>query len=198
MLRASLVLASTSRYRRELLARLKWPFETVQPGIDESQRPGERPAQTALRLAKSKAQAVASTRNDALVIGSDQVADLDGLAVSKPADHADALRMLATLSGREVIFHTAVALVNARTGRVQCECVDVASAFRTLTTHEIEAYLARERPYDCAGAVKSEALGIALFESIRSDDPTALVGLPLITLVRMLREEGIDVLAPPA
>jgi septum formation protein len=194
----TLVLASTSRYRRELLQRLQWPFEVVAPGIDEVALAGELPAHTAVRLAEAKARAVAATRNDALVIGSDQVADCDGLAVGKPADPADAVRMLSSLSGRTIVFHTALALVNAATGRVQRECVDVASTFRTLTTAQIEAYLEREQPYDCAGAVKSEALGIALFERIASDDPTALIGLPLIALTRMLRSEGLDVLAPPA
>lgn len=194
----SLVLASTSAYRRALLQRLQWPFEVAPPDIDEAALYGEPPARTALRLAQAKARAVATVRSDALVIGSDQVADCDGVAVSKPADAADAVRQLSSLSGRTIVFHTAVALVNAASGRVQCECVDVTSTFRTLTPAQIDAYLARERPYDCAGAVKSEALGIALFERIVSDDPTALIGLPLIALTRMLRSEGIDVLLPPA
>jgi len=193
-----LVLASTSPYRRELLERLQWPFEVAAPGIDEGTFAGERPAQTALRLAEAKARAVATARSDALVIGSDQVADCDGMAMSKPMDHADAVRLLASLSGRTIVFHTGLALVNAATGRVQRECIDVASTFRILTTAQIETYLEREQPYDCAGAVKSEALGIALFERIASDDPTALIGLPLIALTRMLRSEGIDVLTPPA
>jgi len=193
-----LVLASTSPYRRELLERLQWPFEVAAPGIDEGTFAGEQPAQTALRLAEAKARAVATARSDALVIGSDQVADCDGMAMSKPMDHADAVRLLASLSGRTIVFHTGLALVNAATGRVQRECIDVASTFRILTTAQIETYLEREQPYDCAGAVKSEALGIALFERIASDDPTALIGLPLIALTRMLRSEGIDVLTPPA
>ena len=193
-----LVLASASRYRRELLERLRWPFEVAAPGIDETAIPGERPAQTALRLAEAKARAVARIRGDALVIGSDQVADCDGMAVSKPASHAEAVRLLGALSGRTIVFHTALALINAASGRVQCECIDVASTFRKLTAAQIEAYLEREQPYDCAGAVKSEALGIALFERVASDDPTALIGLPLIALTRMLRSEGLDVLMPPA
>ena len=193
-----LVLASTSRYRRELLGRLRWPFEVTAPGIDEAALPGERPAQTALRLAEAKARAVARIRRDALIIGSDQVADCDGMAVSKPAGPADAARMLGALSGRTIVFHTGLALVNATSGRVQCECIDVSSTFRKLTAAQIGAYLEREEPYDCAGAVKSEALGIALFERIASDDPTALIGLPLIALTRMLRSEGLDVLMPPA
>ena len=193
-----LILASTSRYRRELLERLRWPFDVEPPGIEEVALTGEQPAQTALRLAEAKARAVATNRTDALVIGSDQVADCDGVAVSKPTGHADAVRLLSLLSGRTIVFHTAVALVNATTGRVQRECVDVASTFRTLTAEQIEAYLEREQPYDCAGAVRSEALGIALFERIVSDDPTALIGLPLIALTRMLRSEGLDVLTPSA
>lgn len=193
-----LVLASTSRYRRELLARLQWPFEVAGPDIDETALAGEAPAQTALRLAEAKAGAVARIRSNALVIGSDQVADCDGIALSKPGGHAEAVRQLTALSGRTIVFHTALAVVNAVSGRVQRECVDVTSRFRTLTPAQIDAYLQRERPYDCAGAVKSEALGIALFDEIASEDPTALIGLPLIALTRMLRSEGIDVLLPPA
>ena len=193
-----LILASTSRYRRELLGRLGWPFEVAAPGVDESVLPGEAPAATALRLAEAKAHAIAAVRAQALVVGSDQVADCDGVAVSKPSDPADAAAMLERLSGRTIVFHTAVVLVNAATGRVQRECVDVASTFRELSRDEIDAYLVRERPYDCAGAVKSEGLGIALFERIASDDPTALIGLPLIALARMLRNEGVDVLRAPA
>jgi septum formation protein len=190
-----LVLASTSRYRRDLLARLGVAFDVVAPGVDEAPRPGEAPATTALRLAEAKARAVAAARRDALVIGSDQVADLDGEAIGKPGDVAGAIALLARLSGRTVVFHTGVALVNAATGRVQRERVDVASTFRTLSAAEIAAYVERERPLDCAGAVKSEALGIVLFERIESDDPTALIGLPLIALSRMLRSEGVDLFA---
>jgi septum formation protein len=193
-----LILASTSRYRRELLGRLQWPFEVASPGVDEAPLPGEPPAQTALRLAEAKARAVAAGLREGLVIGSDQVADCDGAPVGKPGNHAAATALLARLSGRTVVFHTAVALVNAATGRAQRECVDVASTFRRLEAAEIDAYLRRERPYDCAGGVKSETLGIALFERIASDDPTALIGLPLIALARMLRNEGLDVLAPAA
>lgn len=191
-----LVLASTSRYRRDLLQRLQWPFEVAAPGIDETRVAGERPAQTALRLAEAKARAVATTRRDGLVIGSDQVAHCDGMAVGKPTGHADAVRLLSSLSGRTLVFHTGLALLNAATGRVQRECIDVSSTFRTLTTAQIETYLQRDQPYDCAGAVKAEALGIVLFERIASEDPTALIGLPLIALTRMLRSEGIDVLMP--
>jgi len=193
-----IVLASTSRYRRALLDRLGRPFEVVAPGVDETAPPGERPADTALRLAEAKARAVAARYEDALVIGSDQVAELDGRAVGKPADHADAVAQLRAASGRTVVFHTGVALVDAASGRCATRMVDVASTFRTLADADIERYLAREQPYDCAGSVKSEGFGIALFERIESDDPTALIGLPLIAVTALLRAEGVDVLAPPA
>ena len=188
-----LVLGSTSRYRRELLARLRLPFEVDAPDVDETPLPGELPVATALRLSEAKARAVAVRYEDALVIGSDQVADCDGRAVSKPGDRANAQRELRALSGRSIVFHTGLALVDAATGRCQREMVDVVSVFRALADAEIDAYLDIEAPYDCAGGVKSEALGIALFERITSDDPTALVGLPLIALCRMLRAEGVDV-----
>jgi septum formation protein len=190
-----IVLASTSRYRRALLERLGLPFDVAAPRVDEAVLPGERPADTAMRLAEAKARAVAATLRAGLVIGSDQVADCDGEAVSKPGDHPNAVRQLAGLSGRSIVFHTAVALVDAASGRLQRELIDVTSTFRQLSAGEIETYLRRERPYDCAGAVKSESLGIALFERIESDDPTALIGLPLIAVSRMLRAEGVDVLA---
>lgn len=187
-----LILASTSRYRRALLERLGLPFAVAAPGVDEAALPGEAPAQTALRLAEAKARAVAAGRTEGLVIGSDQAADCDGEAISKPETHDAAVAQLLRLSGRTIVFHTAVALLNAATGRVQRELVDVASTFRVLHADEIEAYLRREQPYDCAGSVKSEALGIALFERIESSDPTALVGLPLIAVARMLRAEGVN------
>jgi len=190
-----IVLASTSRYRRELLSRLGLAFDVVTPSVDEATLPNETPAATASRLAEAKARAVAATERDAIVIGADQVADCDGTAVSKPIDHADARRMLAWLAGRTVVFHTAVAVIDAATGQLQSDRVDVASTFRSLSTAEIDTYLDRERPYDCAGAVKSEALGIVLFDRIASDDPTALIGLPLIAVARMLRHAGVDPLA---
>jgi septum formation protein len=193
-----IVLASTSRYRREQLTRLGVAFEVAAPGVDETPRPGETPRATALRLAEAKARAVADGRRDALVIGSDQVAECDGEPVGKPGTHERALAQLARLSGRTVVFHTGVALVNAATGRARVECVDVASTYRTLSGSAIERYLLREQPYDCAGSVRSEGLGIALFERIVSDDPSALVGLPLISVARMLRDEGVDVLAAGA
>lgn len=190
-----LVLGSTSSYRRALLARLGIPFEVAAPGVDEAALTGESAAATALRLSEAKARAVAARYPDAVVIGSDQVADCDGRAIGKPGDRGTAIRSLTELSGRTVVFHTGVALVDAASGRCQREIVAVTSVFRTLTLSEIETYLDREAPYDCAGAVKSEALGIVLFDSITSSDPTALIGLPLIVLSRMLRNEGIDPLA---
>ena len=190
-----LVLASASRYRRSLLERLELDFEVVAPAIDETPLAGESPAATALRLSEAKARAVAALRPGALVIGSDQVADLDGRHVGKPGGHDQAIAQLKALSGRTVTFHTGVALCDADSGRCRSSLVDVVSTFRVLTEGEIEDYLRRERPYDCAGAVRSEQLGIALFERISSSDPTALIGLPLIVLVDLLRAEGVDVLA---
>jgi septum formation protein len=187
-----LILASTSRYRRALLERLRLPFSVVAPEVDEATLPGESPAATALRLAEAKARAVAARFPAALVIGSDQVADCDGIAVSKPESHATAVAQLTAQSGRTIVFHTALAVVDAASGRCRSELVDVRSTFRKLSREEIEAYLVAEQPYDCAGAVRSEALGIALFERIESDDPTALIGLPLIALCRLLRQEGLS------
>jgi len=193
-----LVLASTSRYRRALLERLGVPFTTTPPVADESPLPGETPAQTALRLAEVKARSVAAAHADALIVGSDQVANADGHPVGKPGDRDHARAMLARLSGRTVVFHTGVALLDAASGRCATALVDVRSTFRRLSPDDIAAYLDREQPYDCAGAVKSEGLGIALFESIASDDPTALIGLPLIRLTSMLRDAGVAVLSPRA
>lgn len=189
------MLASTSRYRRALLDRLGLPFQVAAPGVDETAAPGEAPAATALRLSEAKARAVAAHLGSALVIGSDQVAECDGHPIGKPGHREAAIAQLRTLSGRTVIFHTGLALVDAQSGRCQTALVDVASTFRTLKPPEIESYVDREQPFDCAGSVRSEALGIALFDRIVSDDPTALIGLPLIALSRMLRAEGVDVLA---
>ena len=193
-----LVLGSTSRYRRALLERLGLPFTVAAPDLDEAALPAETPAQTALRLAEAKARAVAARYPDALVIGSDQVADCDGQPVGKPGSRGAAVVQLRALSGKTVVFHTGLALVDAASGRCRTALIDVTSTFRTLRSAEIDAYLDREAPYDCAGSVKSEALGIALFDRIASDDPTALIGLPLIALSRLLREEGVDVLVPAA
>jgi septum formation protein len=186
-----LLLASTSPYRRALLERFGLPFGVASPDLDEAALPGEAPAATATRLAAAKARAVAAQYPDALVIGSDQVADCDGLAVSKPGDHASAVRQLAAQSGHRIVFHTAVAVFNTRLQRLSSELVDVVSQFRTLTAAEIEVYLRADRPYDCAGSVRSEGLGLTLFERIDSPDPSALVGLPLIALARLLRAEGV-------
>jgi 7-methyl-GTP pyrophosphatase len=191
-----LVLASTSRYRRALLERLGIPFTTIAPNADESALPGETPAQTALRLSEVKARSVAAAHESALIVGSDQVADADGRPVGKPGDRKHACDMLARLSGKTVVFHTGIALLDAASGRCVTALVDVRSTFRRLSDAEINAYLDREQPYDCAGAVRSEGLGIALFESIESDDPTALIGLPLIALTSMLRDAGVPVLSP--
>ncbi len=193
-----LVLGSTSRYRRALLQRLGLPFVVAPPDIDEAPLPAETPAGTALRLAEAKARAVAARYPVALVIGSDQVADCAGHAIGKPGNRDRAVEQLHALSGRTVTFHTAIALVDAASGRCRTALVDVRSTFRTLSPGEIDAYLDREEPYDCAGSVRSERLGIALFDRIESDDPTALIGLPLIALTRLLRDEGVDVLSPAA
>ena len=189
-----LVLASTSRYRRSLLERLGLPFSVESPGVDETALPGEGAAAAATRLSEAKARAVAARHSDALVIGSDQVADCAGRHVGKPGSREGALAQLRSLAGQTVVFHTGVALVDAKSGRCCVEQVDVHSTFRPLSEAEIVAYVDREQPFDCAGSVKSEALGIVLFERIVSDDPTALIGLPLIALARMLRAEGVDVL----
>ena len=185
-----LVLASTSAYRRELLARLRLPFEVAAPHVDETPRAGELPAQTALRLAQEKARAVAARFAQALVIGSDQVAELEGERLDKPGGHERARAQLQLLSGRAAVFHTAVALLNSGTGRMQVRVVATRVRFRQLGAAQIESYLLAEQPYDCAGAAKSEGLGIALIEAIQGDDPTALIGLPLIALTDMLTAEG--------
>ena len=191
-----LILASTSRYRRELLQRLRLPFEVVAPEVDETPRPGEAPDALALRLALAKAQAVAALHPQAVVIGSDQVADLHGQPIGKPGSHERALAQLRALSGQRVVFQTAVAVVCAHSGFSDCLLAPVAVQFRLLDDAQIEHYLRTEQPYDCAGSAKSEALGIALLDAIHSDDPTALVGLPLIRTCALLRRAGIDPLAP--
>jgi len=191
-----LILGSTSRYRRELLGRLRLPFEVQAPAVDETPLPGETPAATALRLALAKAQEVAARYPHAIVIGSDQVAEHDGQAVGKPGSHERARQQLRAMSSCSVVFHTAVAVVRAGTGHAGCALVPVTVRFRTLSDSEIEHYLRVEQPYDCAGSAKSEALGIALLDSIESSDPTALVGLPLIKTCQLLREAGLDPLSP--
>ncbi|WP_428419967.1 Maf family nucleotide pyrophosphatase [Methylibium sp.] len=189
-----LILGSTSRYRRELLERLRLPFEVDAPCVDETPHPGETPAALAERLALAKARDVAARHADAVVIGSDQVADLDGAPIGKPGNHERAVEQLRTMSGRRVVFHTALAVVRSASGFERVLRVPVTVRFRTLQESEIETYLRAEQPYDCAGSAKSEGLGIALLDAIESDDPTALVGLPLIATARLLREAGIDAL----
>ncbi len=187
-----LILASTSRYRRELLDRLRMPFRALAPDTDETPLPGEAPAALAERLALAKAHALAARFPDAVVIGADQVADVDGVAVGKPGDHARAVAQLRAMSGRTIVFQTALAVVRAATGFAQVRRVPVAVRFRALGDAEIEFYLRTEQPYDCAGSAKCETLGIALLEAIESDDPTALVGLPLIHTCALLRAAGLD------
>lgn len=191
-----LILASTSRYRRELLQRLRLPFEVVAPQVDETPAPGEAPADLAPRLALAKAQAVALLRPQAVVIGSDQVADLDGQAIGKPGTHARAVAQLQAMRGRRVVFQTAVTVMRADRAYAQTLMAPVAVTFRDLSDAEIEHYLRTEEPYDCAGSAKCETLGIALLDAIDSDDPTALIGLPLIRTCRLLRAAGLDPLLP--
>ncbi len=189
-----LILGSTSPYRRELLARLRLPFEVASPEVDETPQPGEAPRALACRLALAKAQAVAARHPAAVVIGSDQVADLDGEPLGKPGTHERAVVQLRRMRGRTVIFQTAVAVVCQASGFEQVELAPVRVRFRDLTDAEIENYLRAETPYDCAGSAKSEGLGIALLDAIENDDPTALVGLPLIRTARLLRAAGLPLL----
>lgn len=190
----AVVLGSTSRYRRELLTRLGIPFEVAAPEVDETPLPGESPAALAQRLALAKAHAVAQRYPKAAVIGSDQVADLDGEPLGKPGTHDRAVAQLRRMSGQTAVFHTAVAVVCLDSGFEQQELAPVRVRFRELALAEIEAYLQREQPYDCAGSAKSEGLGIALLDAIENDDPTALIGLPLIRTCRMLRAAGVQLL----
>lgn len=189
-----LILASSSAYRKALLTRLQLSFETMSPDIDERALPDETAIDTALRLSQAKAEAVARLAEDALIIGSDQVAMLDGQPIGKPGTHANALAQLQSMRGREVVFHTALCLLDTRPEarqRIQRQSIQTDVCFRYLSDAELDAYLHIEQPYDCAGSTKNEALGIALLSSIRSDDPTALTGLPLIALVSMLRNAGV-------
>ncbi|MEY4295573.1 MAG: hypothetical protein RLY82_1261 [Pseudomonadota bacterium] len=188
------ILGSTSVYRRELLSRLRIPFDVQAPEVDETPIDGESPLQLAQRLALAKANAVAQKFPTSVVIGSDQVADLDGLALGKPGNFDRATAQLRQMRGKTVVFHTAVAVVCHATGFVAQDCAAVHVVFRDLTDNEITAYLLAETPYDCAGSAKSEGLGIALLASIGSDDPTALVGLPMIRTCNMLRAAGVKLL----
>jgi septum formation protein len=192
--RRTVVLGSTSRYRRELLGRLRIPFQVATPVVDETPRPGEMPAALALRLALEKAHEVAGRFPAAVVIGSDQVADLAGTPLGKPGSHERAVDQLRRMSGQAVVFQTAVAVVCRDSGFSRVELAAVRVLFRDLSEREIENYLRAEQPYDCAGSAKSEGLGIALLEAIDNDDPTALVGLPLIRTCRLLRAAGIELL----
>ena len=186
-----LILASGSTYRKELLQRLGMPFSVAVPNIDESPLPGEGPAALTLRLAAAKARAIAPANPGALIIGCDQVAEFAGESVGKPRDRDHALAMLRRMQGRSIVFHTALALLNAATGRLQTALVDVSTTFRSLDDAALAAYLDRDQPYDCAGAMRVETLGILLCTRVASDDPTALIGLPLIRLTDMLLAEGV-------
>jgi len=191
----SIVLASTSRYRRELLERLRLPFDVQAPDIDEMALPLESPRETALRLAREKAVAVAARFPGTVVIGSDQTVDADGVSFVKPMTHDRALAQLQLLQGRSAVFYTAVAVVGPASNNVQEDCVQTTVRFKRIATERLENYLRADQPYDCAGSAKIESLGIALIDSVDSSDPTALIGLPLIRLTSMLAVAGVDVLA---
>ena len=189
-----LILGSTSRYRKELLTRLRIPFETASPDVDETPHSNESPKDLALRLALAKARAVALKYPEAVVIGSDQVADLDGIPLGKPGNHTNAILQLQRMRGKTVIFQTALSVVCIATGYERTDLAEVKVKFRDLSDAEIETYLRAEEPYDCAGSAKSEGLGISLLDAIDNDDPTALIGLPLIRTCQMLREAGVKLL----
>lgn len=188
------VLASTSKYRRGLLERLGMPFECADPQVDEAPQSGEAPPATALRLAEAKARAIAIRFPDALIIGSDQVASCDGAKLDKPGNHANAVRQLTLVSGKTASFDTAVVLFDTKSKALWTRVVPCRVTFRALDAQQIERYLRLEQPYDCAGSAKAEGLGIALIARIDTEDPTALIGLPLIALVALLRDAGFDVL----
>lgn len=188
-----IVLGSSSIYRQELLRRLQVPFETASPQADESALSNETPDKTAQRLAETKARSVAKTYSQALIIGSDQVAVLDGVRLGKPLTHANAVKQLQLIRGKEVTFFTALCLLNSYTDQLQAQVVPYHVKFRQLSDQQIENYLTKEQPYHCAGSAKSEGLGIALIERMNGDDPNALIGLPLIALTGMLENEGVEV-----
>jgi septum formation protein len=190
----TLILASSSEYRRQLLQKLQIPFTSIAPTIDETALPMEKPHETALRLAQEKARKIGSEYPHALVIGCDQVATLDGEQLGKPGNHQNATKQLQKMRGREVTFHSALCLYNAATDNMQAQVVPYLVRFRMLTDDQIENYLSKEQPYQCAGSAKSEGLGIALMERMLGDDPNALIGLPLIKLISMLQNEHIDVI----
>lgn len=194
MAHPNLILASSSAFRYELLKRLQIPFSALSPQVDETALDGESPAETALRLAQDKARKIAIGHDDALIIGCDQVATLDGEQIGKPLTHDNAVRQLRKMRGRRVTFHSALCLYNASTQRMQAEVVPYQVAFRQLSDAQIENYLRKEQPYHCAGSAKSEGLGIALIAAMHGDDPNALIGLPLIALITMLQNEGVNVI----
>lgn len=190
----NLILASSSIYRKELLTRLQLPFSCVSPDVDETPLANELPQETALRLAQVKARKIAETHPDALIIGCDQVATLDNVQLGKPMNHSNATKQLRMMRGREVVFHSALCLYNAKTQHMQAEVVPYVVQFRNLTDVQIESYLIKEQPYHCAGSAKSEGLGIVIIEKMTGDDPNALIGLPLIKLVDMLKNENVEIL----
>lgn len=191
-----LVLGSTSPYRKELLGRLGLPFDTCAPRVDEAAKPGELPRDLAMRLAQAKAEDVAAQgHGDLVVIGSDQVAELQGQAIGKPGTHERAKAQLQAMRGQRVLFHTAVCMVRPQTGYMGARLITVSVTFRELSDQDIATYLQAEQPYDCAGSAKAESLGIVLLDAIESDDPTALIGLPLIATAQLLREAGADPLS---
>ena len=193
-MKQTLILASSSEYRRQLLQKLQIPFTSISPKIDETPLPDEKPHETALRLAQQKAKKVGAEYPHALVIGCDQVATLDGEQLGKPGNHNNATKQLQLMRGREVTFHSALCLFNAATGNMQALVVPYMVRFRQLTDEQIENYLTKEQPYHCAGSAKSEGLGIALIERMIGEDPNALIGLPLIKLITMLQNEAVEVL----
>lgn len=189
-----IILASSSNYRRELLNRLQIPFECISPEVDETPLKDETPAETALRLAQVKARKVAINYPNALIIGCDQVATLDGTQLGKPYTHENATKQLRMMRGREVTFHSALCVFNAKTQHIQAEVVPYVVQFRVLSDAQIQNYLTKEQPYQCAGSAKSEGLGIAMIEKMTGDDPNALIGLPLIKLIDMLQNQGVFVI----
>ena len=193
-MKQTLILASSSEYRRELLQKLQIPFSSISPMVDETPLANEKPHETALRLAQEKAKKIGAEYPHALVIGCDQVATLDGEQLGKPGNHNNATKQLQLMRGREVTFHSALCLYNAATGNMQALVVPYLVRFRQLTDEQIESYLSKEQPYHCAGSAKSEGLGIALIERMIGEDPNALIGLPLIKLITMLENEGVTVL----
>lgn len=194
MNRKTIVLASTSVYRSQLLSTLKIPFVIAAPDVDETPLAGEDAQQTSLRLAESKARAVGQRFPSGLIIGSDQVALLHGMQLGKPMVRENAVRQLNSMSGNIVVFHTALCLLDAETGGMQRDVVSTRVKFRQLTDRQIEHYLDKEQPYHCAGSAKTEGLGIALIEWIEGNDPNALIGLPLISLINMLNKQGVDII----